>query len=228
MNVRDEDLRAMLSARSNRAGWIDADRLVAESVDRPLPRAARPAITALRDAGRSLGLIIVVVALIGVAVSAQGAAQARPVGIWQSRLAVGTGEVGSRTCVALNLSDDAYKTGQVSVWWWAPGQGDCRTSSSSPTQAVAQLTPVSLPASGSGALRSAYRVQLDLDLLGGGSERVEFVLDPLGQSAGAGRLAGSAGADLGGRPLDFTRVPGVDVAPPGGVPAPTPEATTNS
>jgi hypothetical protein len=226
MNIQDEDLRQVLLARGNRSGWIDVERMVTDAMassPASVTSKARPFLSALQEFSRGIVVVVAAVAVIGVGVALQDGAGSRPTGLWQSKEPVGTGAVGSATCVAIDLTADAYETGKVTVWWWAPGGGDCRSSSSGPMEAVATIDSVSLAVPGLGSQRAAYRVHLDLEVIGGGTERVEFVLDPFGRRAGAAGLAGFAGRDLSGRGLDFTQVSGLDVTPPGGVPAPTPE-----
>lgn len=224
MNIPEDDLRKLLLARGNRTGWIDAERMVTDAMASPpasVMSRTRPLLGVLGQLSKSVVVVVLAVLTIGVGVALQGGAASPPTGLWQSKAPVGTGGVGSATCVAVDLTKDAFKTGKVTLWWWAPGDGDCRTSSSGPMEAVASLESVSL--GDSGRQRAAYRVQLDLEIIGGGTEFVEFVLDPFTRRGGGAGLPGFAGRDVSGRTLEFTSVPSLDVAPPGGVPAPTPQ-----
>lgn len=226
MKPEDQELRTLFLARGNRTGWVDVDGMVEHAMEsRPSPVLAklRPALSALGNLSGGI-LVVVVLASIGVGALLLGGVQSPPTGLWQSKAPVGTGVVGSKTCVAVDLSETAYKTGDVTLWWWAPGEGesDCRTSSSGPMEAVATLASIPVADAALGTERSVFRIQLDLELVGSGTERIEFVLDPFRKAADAASLAGFAGADLGGRALEFNRVQSLDVTPPGGVPAPTP------
>lgn len=231
MNVDDEDIGTMLRARGNRTGWIDADQMVADALGSPRPTAMtsvrstlRSTLGVLREVSGQI-LLVAAVAAIGIAAVLQGGAPSPPTGRLQSVAPVGTGILGSMTCVSLDLTRDAYEAGQVRLWWWAPAEGesDCRTSSSGPMEAGASLERVGLVDDALGSLRSVYRVSLDLELIGGGMDRVEFILDPFGQRPTPTSIGGFAGRDLHGRALEFRQIPGLDVTPPGGVPAPTPD-----
>jgi hypothetical protein len=220
MKPGEQDLRTLFATRANRSGWADVDGMVERAMSHqptPVLGKARLAIDAIGALTRGV-LVLVVLAIVGFAVALQSGSRTPPTGLWQSEGPVGTGIVGSNTCLAVDLTDPAYKSGAVTVWWWAPDEGktDCRTSSSGPMEAIAALESVQL------GVRTAFRIQLDLELIGGGSESVVFTLDPSAVATDGVSLAGFAGEGPRGRALNFSLVHGLDVTPPGGVPAPTP------
>jgi hypothetical protein len=120
------------------------------------------------------------------------------------------------------LTDAAYRSGKVKLWWWAPDRGGCRTSTSSPMESTAKLTVVQLPGAGLLGERPGLRIELELQILPSGTETLAFTLDPLRAGDVASELRGQAGISPAGRSISFRAVSALDVALPGGVPAPTP------
>lgn len=212
----DDEVRSMLLARAARSRLTDSSALVSGALARPRTRAV--------PVGGLAGALTVLVIVLGASTLLRPGVggTARPVGLWQSDGSVGTGAVGSEMCVALELSDAAYRDGTVTIWWWLRGESGCRTSESGPMASSASLTPVQLPAGGSRATRPGYAVSMTLALLPAGEETVRFLLDPTIDLAGnshVSALRGEAGTE---GEVAFRLVQRLDVAPPDGLPVPTP------
>lgn len=211
MAFDDDALASMLRARSRRATFVYDGAALSITYPRQTHRAPATSTLILGTALLSVALVV------GAWVQGGSGRNTRPTGVWQSEQTVGTGDVGSDTCVAIELTDTAYQSGRVSLWWWAPGTGGCRTATSSPMKSAASLTLVSVDA------HEVARVELTLDILPEGTETLAFVLDPTRVGKDESKLLGNAGGDGGGRELAFSAVPAPDVELPGGGPAPTPE-----
>lgn len=212
----DDEVRSMLLSRAARSRFNDSSALVSGALARPRTRAV--------PVGSLAGALAVLVIVLGVSTLLRAGigGAAKPVGLWQSDRAVGTGAVGSEMCVALELSDAAYRDGTVTIWWWQHGDGGCRTSESGPMASSASLTPVQLPAAGSTAARPGYAVSMTLALLPAGEETIRFLLDPTIDGAGNAHLSGLRGQAGTEGEVTFRLVQRLDVAPPDGLPAPTP------
>lgn len=172
------------------------------------------------------GLVICVaaVAMLLVAITVRlgpDATGGPPVGLFQSEDPVGTGRVGATTCVALRLTDEAYRVGTVQVWWWLVGPAGCRSSTSGVVSAPARITSVQLAAGRGLRDRLGYRVDLEMQLLPGGSETIAFVLDTA-RSPGSRAIVAYTSADASGSAVELTPVEAISVEEPGSAPPPTP------
>ena len=218
MAVDDEALTSMLRARSRRADFaLDAAAFTAT-----LPQQNRRAPT---TSTLVLGTALLSVALVVGAWGLSGSGRdPRPTGTWQSEQTVGTGPVGSDTCVAIELTDEAYESGHVQLWWWAPGKGGCRFATSSPMESTASLTSIQVSGITPVDSHEAFRIELTLDILPEGTETLAFVIDPSRTGSDETKLLGDGGAAADGQPLSFVSVSAPDVELPGGGPAPTPES----
>jgi hypothetical protein len=173
--------------------------------------------------GADPGIVLRTCSVPGPTSQASGATAARPVGLFQSDHPVGTGSVGSRTCVGLRLDDLAYRTGAVSIWWWLVGPAGCHSSTSGLTASQAKLVPVSLPGTSGSPDRAGYRVELDVPLIPTGSESVLFTLDPDVATPGQG-VPAYPGPTVSQSVVLLVPVPELDVRGSGGEPAPTPRS----
>ena len=167
--------------------------------------------------------VALAVALAAFAIRGPSAGSAPPpVGMFQAEQPVGLGIVGSETCVSVELDDQAYTSGAVTVWWWMVGEKGCRTSVSGPMATKAQLHAIDLTGPAGLVPRTGYRISFVLQLLPSGSEEVVFTLDPGQGSPSPDRIAAFSGADITTSNLTFDRVDKLDVAEPGGPNIPTP------
>jgi hypothetical protein len=155
------------------------------------------------------------------AVATSSASAAPLVGLFQSDRPVGTGPVGSKTCIGLRLDEEAYRTGTTEAWWWLVGPAGCRTSTSGVTAFQVRLVQTSLPATGASPARIGYRIELDLPTLPSGSEPIVFTIDPQIPTAGQGVWAYPSAAPSGTGVL-LAPVTALEVQQPGSGPPPTP------
>jgi hypothetical protein len=232
MHPNDDNLRLMLISRARRAPTVDLGDMVDQATKAPpegrWSRIGRMA-SLLRDSAAMVVLAGLLVTALSVGVWAHfgGSTTALPVGLWQSEQPVGTGAVGSETCVAIELTDATYRSGRVRVWWWLMGSADCRTSTSGPMETTATLTEVRLPGAGALAERTGFVVELELQLLPSGTETVAFTLDPM-RVQSTSSLVAYSDRNQSGRVLLFTSVRSLDVQQPGGTPVPTPGRMTTT
>ena len=192
-------------------------------------------VRAVRTAASAFAIVVVTIGVVLVAVTARRGAETRgtetggtetglgpPVGLFQSESPVGAGPVGANTCVALRLTDDAYRTGSVTVWWWVVGPAGCRSSTSGVVSAPARLTSAPLSATSDLPARVGYRIDLDLELVPSGSETITFTLDPTRSNPGSQAIIAYKGTDTSGSAFEFAPVVAVSVDEPGPAPPPTP------
>jgi hypothetical protein len=224
------DEGAIREALSIRAAEADPTSVAAQLRDVTAQRQDRLFGASLRRLRSPLGALATTFATIAVAIAIAafalrgpsiGSAQP-PVGRFQAEHPVGLGRIGAETCVMVELDDQAYQTGTVSVWWWLVGEKGCRTSVSGPMATSAELAAVNARGPAGVASRVVYRVSFVLQLLPSGTEEVVFTLDPGQGSPGPDRLAAFRGADVLASNLTFDRVDTLDVVEPGGPNIPTP------
>ena len=227
MELDDVDLRSMLDRRATRAAPGQLQRIVVPIRSSGVRSRWSPVFARTLTGARStmailLGAVAIAV-VVGLRLGNGNPAGANPHGLFQSDTPVGTGQVGARTCVALNLDDSAYSSGSVTVSWWLVDGRDCRISTSGISTSPATLTPVPVP---TGALpaRAGYRIDLKLDLVASGSETITFVLDPTVATATPGAIAAHAGSSASGPKFEFSAVGALDVREPGAKPIPTPHS----
>lgn len=227
MDFDDDHLRRMLAGRASRTPSTAVTGVPQSVVGAPQgsPWIARLPLGSIRTAA---ALIVVALGAIAVtslgrfSVSSPGLTTRVADGLYQSASPAGVGPVGSKTCVAIRISDESYKRGVVDVWWWTVGPSGCRSSMSGPSPAIATLLPVALPSIEDLPDRTGYKVALELELLPSGSETIEFILDPDRSKASTGQVIATRGAEPFGATLSFDSVAALTVAEPGGTPIPTP------
>jgi hypothetical protein len=175
-------------------------------------------------AASGLVMCVAAVAMLLVAITVRlgpDATGGPPVGLFQSEDPVGTGRVGATTCVALRLTDEAYRVGTVQVWLWLVGPAGCRSSTSGVVPAPARITSVPLAAGRGLPERLGYRVDLEIQLLPGGSETIAFVLDTA-RNPGSQAIVAYKSAGASGSAVELTPVETITVDEPGAPPPPTP------
>ncbi len=227
MDDDSERIRSMLVERSRRisvAGVVDA---VSDATNGP--RTTRPTwLGSLRAARAAVSVMLVAafaLALVAVTLTARGRTEvgsATPVGLYQSEDPVGEGPVGASVCVAVRLTDDAFRTGNLTLWWWMVGPKGCRTSNSGVVSGPAKIAAVPLSGSLGLPARVGYRVDYDLQLIPDGSETLTFTLDVQGSPSGAKAILARKGSASSGSAVQFAAVPDISVDEPGSEPPPTP------
>src|SRR5258705_7077282 len=221
MEIDDERLRTMLARRAGRqsvTAIVDGlNHVTGGDQDR---RSWKPFGT-LRATFGAAATVLVAVVIATLAVTTRQiptVGSTPPVGLFQSDVPVGTGAVGSKICIGLQLDDHAYQARSTTIWWWLVGPRGCRTSTSGVTAADATITPVATTDADGLPSRMTYRVELVLQLLPSGTEVVAFVLDPDGAPPGTKGLQTYAGTSVSKSPLLLTPVSALAVDEPGNGP----------
>jgi hypothetical protein len=217
----------MLIERSRRTSVADVVDAVSDATKGP--RRTRPTwLGSLRAVRAAVSLTVVAgfaLAMLAVTLTARGRAEvgsAPPVGLYQSEGPVGEGPVGASVCVAVRLTDDAFRTGNLTLWWWMVGPKGCPTSNSGVVSGPARIAPVLLSASSDLPARVGYRVDYDLQLIPDGSETLTFTLDVQGSAPGGEKILARKGAASSGSEVQFEAVQDISVDEPGSKPPPTP------
>jgi hypothetical protein len=227
MDVDEEQLRLMLEARGRRtsvASVADSVRLVTRNQQARRFTWSR-ALETVRMLASVFVLFVVTAAVVIVIVNIRRATeggQAMPVGLFRSETPVGTGPGGMNICVAIRLTDDAYRTGSLTVWWWTRGSDGCRSSASGVVPAPARLASVPLSASLGLPDRVGYRVDLELQLVPSGSETVTFTLDAARPNPGSQAILAYRGVGTSGATFELAPVASISVDEPGTATPPTP------
>jgi hypothetical protein len=224
MAIDEEQLRLMLERRSKRTSLAGVAGSARIATSTPQTTSGLRRFFERARVATSFSLVLVVtvaIALVAVSVRRGSDVGIGPVGLYQSEAPVGTGAVGANTCVALRLTDDAYRSGTVTVWWWLKGSHGCASSTSGIVAATARLAAVQLRADGGVPNRTGHRVDLDLQLVPSGSEMVTFTLDSARANPGQAMPA-YKGVGSGGQPFQLTAMSSLSVDEPGTTSPPTP------
>ena len=227
----DPEESAIHDALVVRAGRSDSMMVAAELRDvtdldqnRPIDAWLRRLATPIRALATTTAVLVVAGAIVIIALrpAANGGPATSPIGLFQGQQPVDIGVVGSKTCVAVKLDDDAYRSGVATAWWWQIGVSGCQSSVSGPMPVSAKLRPVALIGPGDLRSRTGYTVEFVLQLLPSGSERVAFTLDPGQGPAESNAVAAFAGDGPAAANNAFDRITKLDVTEPGGPSIPTP------